>query len=179
MELNSQQTLSNEQRLLLKLKQATAKIQELQAAAKEPIAIIGMGCRFPGGASTPEEFWDILQNGESAITEVPKDRWDIDDYYVRESDTQGKIHSPYGGFIDQVQEFDAYFFGISPKEITHLDPQHRLLLEVSWEALEHSGKNPQQLKGSQTGVFIGICTNDYTFRIVNQGLEIKIESYQS
>mgnify|MGYP006254948039 FL=1 len=115
-----------------------------------------MGCRFPGGASTPEEFWDILQNGESAITEVPKDRWDIDDYYVRESDTQGKIHSPYGGFIDQVQEFDAYFFGISPKEITHLDPQHRLLLEVSWEALEHSGKNPQQLKGSQTGVFLSL-----------------------
>ncbi|MDJ1172316.1 thioester reductase domain-containing protein [Roseofilum sp. BLCC_M154] len=178
MERDLSQQLSNEQRLLLKLKQATAKIQKLQAAATEPIAIIGMGCRFPGGASTPEAFWDILQNGVDAIAEVPKDRWNLDDYYDPNPDTPGKMYSRYGGFIDQVQEFDANFFGISPKETTHLDPQHRLLLEVTWEALEHSGKNPQQLKGSQTGVFIGICANDYTSRIFSQGPE-HIDAYMS
>ncbi|NEQ83924.1 MAG: polyketide synthase, partial [Moorea sp. SIO2I5] len=178
MELNSPQKLSNEQRLLLKLKQATAKIKEIKAAATEPIAIIGMSCRFPGGASTPEAFWDILQNGVDAIAEVPKDRWHLDDYYDPDPDTPGKMYSRYGGFIDQVQEFDANFFGISPKETTHLDPQHRLLLEVSWEALEHSGKNPQQLKGSQTGVFIGLCANDYSNRIFSQGLE-QIDAYIS
>lgn len=178
MELNASQKLSNEQRLLLKLKQATAKIQEIRAAATEPIAIIGMSCRFPGGASTPEGFWDILQNGVDAIAEVPKDRWDLDDYYNPDPDTPGKMHSPYGGFIDQVQEFDANFFGISPKETIHLDPQQRLLLEVSWEALEHSGKNPQQLKGSQTGVFVGICSSDYSHRILSHGLE-QIDAYIS
>ncbi|MDB9517358.1 thioester reductase domain-containing protein [Roseofilum reptotaenium CS-1145] len=178
MELNASQKLSNEQRLLLKLKQATAKIQEIRAAATEPIAIIGMSCRFPGGASTPEGFWDILQNGVDAIAEVPKDRWDLDNYYNPDPDTPGKMHSPYGGFIDQVKEFDANFFGISPKETIHLDPQHRLLLEVSWEALEHSGKNPQQLKGSQTGVFVGICSSDYSHRILSHGLE-QIDAYIS
>ena len=176
MELNSVKKLSNEQRLLLKLKQATAKIQAIQAAATEPIAIVGMSCRFPGGASTPEAFWDVLQNGVDTIAEVPKDRWHLDDYYDPYPETPGKIYSRYGGFIDQVQEFDANFFGISPKETTHLDPQQRLLLEVTWEALEHSGNNPQQLKGSITGVFVGICTNDYTSRIFSQGLE-KIDAY--
>ena len=178
MELNSPQKLSNEQRLLLKLKQATAKIKEIKAASTEPIAIIGMGCRFPGGASSPEAFWDIFHNGVDTITEVPKDRWHLDDYYDPDPDTPGKMYSRCGGFIEQVKEFDANFFGISPKETTHLDPQHRLLLEVSWEALEHSGKNPQQLKGSQTGVFIGLCTNDYSHRIFSQGLE-KIDAYIS
>ncbi|NEO38501.1 MAG: SDR family NAD(P)-dependent oxidoreductase [Moorea sp. SIOASIH] len=177
MELNSpKKQLSNEQLLLLKIEQATAKLQEIKTAATEPIAIIGMGCRFPGGASTPEAFWDILQNGVDAITEVPKDRWHLDDYYNPDPDTPGKMYSRHGGFIDQIQEFDANFFAISPKETIHLDPQQRLLLEVSWEALENSGKNPQQLKGSQTGVFIGICGNDYTQRIFSQGSE-KFDAY--
>ncbi|HBQ98708.1 MAG TPA: short-chain dehydrogenase, partial [Cyanobacteria bacterium UBA11691] len=178
MELNASQKLSNEQRLLLKLKQATAKIQEIRAAATEPIAIIGMSCRFPGGASTPEAFWDILQNGVDAIAEVPKDRWHLDDYYDPDPDAPGKMSTCHGGFIDRVQEFDANFFGISPKETIHLDPQHRLLLEVSWEALEYSGENPQQLKGSQTGVFVGICSSDYSHRILSHGLE-QIDAYIS
>ena len=178
MELNSPQKLSNEQRLLLKIKQATAKLQQIQAAATEPIAIIGMGCRFPGGASTPEAFWDNLQNGVDAIAEVPEDRWHLDDYYDPDPEIPGKMYSPHGGFIDQVQEFDANFFGISPKETIHLDPQQRLLLEVSWEALENSGKNPQQLKGSQTGVFIGIGSNDYSQCVFAQGIE-KFDAYVS
>ena len=161
------------------MKMASDKIAKLEAELdalkskdkSEPIAIIGMGCRFPGGASTPEAFWDILQNGVDAITEVPQDRWHLDDYYDPDPDSPGKIYTRYGGFLNKLQEFDNNFFGISPKEAIHLDPQQRLLLEVSWEALENSGKNPQQLQGSQTGVFIGICGNDYTQRIFSQGPE--------
>ncbi|NER93853.1 MAG: type I polyketide synthase, partial [Symploca sp. SIO1B1] len=172
MELSSKKTpISNEQRLLLKIKQATAKLHEIQAAAREPIAIIGMGCRFPGAASTPEAFWDILQNGVDAIAEVPKDRWHLDDYYNPDPDIPGKMSTRCGGFLDQVQEFDANFFGISPKETIHLDPQQRLLLEVSWEAIENSGTNPQLLKGSKTGVFIGLCGKDYLQLISSQDRE--------
>ncbi|NER93851.1 MAG: type I polyketide synthase [Symploca sp. SIO1B1] len=168
------------------MKMASDKIAKLEAELdavtgknkSEPIAIIGMSCRFPGGASTSEAFWDILQNGVDAITEVPKDRWHLDDYYNPDPDTPGKIYTRYGGFIDEIQEFDANFFGISPKETIHLDPQQRLLLEVSWEALEKSGKSPQKLKGSQTGVFIGIGARDYVQRILNQGLE-KFDAYVS
>ncbi len=178
---------SNQEQGYAKLMQkASDKIAKLEAeldAVKskdksEPIAIIGMSGRFPGSASTPEAFWDLLQNGVDAITEVPKDRWHIDDYYDPEPKVPGKIYTRYGGFIDNIQEFDANFFGISPKETIHLDPQQRLLLEVSWEALERSGTNPRQLQGSKTGVFIGIGANDYTQRILSQGRE-KINAYMA
>ncbi|NEQ85580.1 MAG: polyketide synthase, partial [Moorea sp. SIO2I5] len=163
--------LSPLQKSFLVIERLKSKVDILEKYQKEPIAIIGMGCRFPGGASTPEAFWDILQNGVDAITEVPQDRWHLDDYYDPDPDSPGKIYTRYGGFLNKLQEFDNNFFGISPKEAIHLDPQQRLLLEVSWEALENSGKNPQQLQGSPTGVFIGICGNDYTQRIFSQGPE--------
>ncbi|NES18400.1 MAG: SDR family NAD(P)-dependent oxidoreductase [Symploca sp. SIO3E6] len=161
-----------------KIANLEAELDSIKSKNKsEPIAIIGMSCRFPGGASTPAAFWDILQNGVDTITEVPKDRWHLDDYYDPDPDIPGKMYTRYGGFLDKkVQEFDTNFFGISPKETINLDPQHRLLLEVSWEAIEHSGKNPQQLKGSQTGVFVGICSNSYIQRILSQGQE-KIDAY--
>ncbi|NEO91651.1 MAG: SDR family NAD(P)-dependent oxidoreductase, partial [Moorea sp. SIO3G5] len=163
--------LSPLQKSFLVIERLKSKVDILEKSQREPIAIIGMGCRFPGGASTPEAFWDILQNGVDAITEVPQDRWHLDDYYDPDPDSPGKIYTRYGGFLNKLQEFDNNFFGISPKEAIHLDPQQRLLLEVSWEALENSGKNPQQLQGSPTGVFIGICGNDYTQRIFSQGPE--------
>lgn len=121
-------------------------------AINEPIAIIGMGCHFPGGITTPEKFWELLQNGQCVIQTIPKDRW------------QDKLEQSghFGGFIKDIQLFDANFFEISPLEADHLDPQHRLLLEVSWEALERSNIQPNTLAGSQTGVYIGICTNDYS-----------------
>ncbi|NEP49203.1 MAG: SDR family NAD(P)-dependent oxidoreductase [Moorea sp. SIO3C2] len=178
---------SNQEQGYAKLMQmASDKIAKLEAeldAVKskdksEPIAIIGMSGRFPGGASTPEAFWDLLQNGVDAITEVPKERWHIDDHYDPDPKVPGKIYTRYGGFIDNIQEFDANFFGISPKETIHLDPQQRLLLEVSWEALERSGTNPRQLQGSKTGVFIGIGANDYTQRILSQGRE-QIDAYMA
>ncbi|QSJ15496.1 SDR family NAD(P)-dependent oxidoreductase [Nostoc sp. UHCC 0702] len=126
----------------------------------DPIAIIGIGCRFPQ-AKNPAEFWQVLRNGVDTITEVPTDRWDADAFYDREPTTPGKMNTRWGGFIEQVDRFDAHFFGISPREAERIDPQQRLVLEVAWEALENAGIVPQQLAGSQTGVFIGVGNFDY------------------
>ncbi len=126
----------------------------------EPIAIIGIGCRFPG-AKDPEAFWQLLSNGVDVITEVPRDRWDVDAFYDPEPGTPGKMYTRYGGFIDQVDHFDPSFFGISPREAERMDPQQRLVLEVAWEALENATVVPAQLSGSQTGVFLGIGNFDF------------------
>jgi len=128
---------------------------------KKPIAIIGMGCRFPGGANSPEALWDILRDGVDAITEVPEDRWNLNNFYDPEGTKPGKIRTRWGGFVDKIDEFDAEFFGISPREASSMDPQQRLLLEVTWEALEDGGQVPENLVGSKTGVFIGISGSDY------------------
>jgi acyl transferase domain-containing protein/acyl carrier protein/protein-L-isoaspartate O-methyltransferase len=131
--------------------------------ASEPIAIVGLGCRFPG-ADSPEAFWNLLHEGVDAITEVPADRWNVDAWYDADPEAPGKMYSRWGGFLGpryKVDRFDAGFFGIAPREAIQMDPQHRLLLEVAWEALEHGGHAPRSLSGSQTGVFIGICSNDY------------------
>jgi polyketide synthase 12/epothilone polyketide synthase D len=132
------------------------------------IAIIGLGCRFPGGADSPAAFWQLLRDGVDAITEVPRDRWDIDSYYDPAPNTSGKICTRYGGFVPHLQDFDAQFFRIAPREAMGLDPQQRLLLEVSWETLEHAGLNPDQLLGSPTGVFVGICGTDYWHRLLRR-----------
>ncbi|HBL10886.1 MAG TPA: short-chain dehydrogenase [Cyanobacteria bacterium UBA11162] len=126
----------------------------------EPIAIIGIGCRLPG-AKDPESFWQLLRNGVDAITEVPKDRWDIDAFYDPEPGKPGKMSSRWGGFLERVDQFDPSFFGISPREVERMDPQQRLVLEVAWEALENAGLPADQISGTQTGVFIGIGNYDY------------------
>ncbi|MDM3847802.1 MAG: amino acid adenylation domain-containing protein [Aphanizomenon gracile PMC638.10] len=149
------------QRMLLALKEARAKIESLECTKSEPIAIIGIGCRFPGGANNPETFWQLLRNGVDAITEVPKSRWNIDQYYDPNPETPGKIYTRYGGFLENVDQFDPEFFGISPREAGSISPQQRLLLEVAWEALEEAGINPKQLVNSLTGVFLGVGPNDY------------------
>ncbi|REK71362.1 SDR family NAD(P)-dependent oxidoreductase [Paenibacillus paeoniae] len=135
-------------------------INEMQHA-KEPIAIIGMGCRFPGGARNPEAFWNLLQRGVDGITEVPQDRWNRATYYDPDRSKPGKTNTQWGGFLEQVDRFDASFFGISPREASLMDPQQRLLLEVCWEALEDGGQVAARLKGSNTGVFMGGFTLDY------------------
>ncbi len=140
----------------------------------EPVAIIGIGCRFPG-AKTPEAFWQILRNGVDAITEVPSERWDIDIFYHPEAATPGKMNTRWSGFLEQVEQFEPSFFGIAPREAQHIDPQQRLLLEVSWEALENAGIVPESLAGSQTGVFIGISNADY-HRLLSKDLS-RIEAY--
>jgi acyl transferase domain-containing protein len=126
----------------------------------EPIAIIGVGCRFPGAAG-PDEFWDSLARGVDAITEVPADRWDADALYDADPAAPGKMITRYGGFLTGVDQFDRDFFGISPLEAAAVDPQQRLLLEVAWEALEDAGQVTTALAGTDTGVFVGISTYDY------------------
>ncbi|MEL4898481.1 SDR family NAD(P)-dependent oxidoreductase [Crocosphaera sp. Alani8] len=160
---------------LKELRQMRVKLKALEQAKSEPLAIIGMGCRFPG-ANNPTQFWQLLQQGKDAITSVPSDRWNIDEYYDPDPKTQGKICTRYGGFIGQLQEFDPQFFGISPREAISIDPQQRLLLEVSWEALENAGIVPKNLAGTQTGVFIGISSNDYSQQLLTRDVD-DIDAY--
>lgn len=157
--------LSPLQRSLLALKEMRVKIETLERSRSEPIAIIGMGCRFPGGADTPESFWELLKTGVDAIGEIPNDRWSVEDYYDPDPEVTGKMYTRQGGFLGtDVFAFDAEFFGLSPREVSSMDPQQRLLLEVSWEALERAGYAGESLMGSATGVFLGITTNDYAQR---------------
>lgn len=171
MGLSSEQAalLSPIKRALLAVEDMQAKLDTLEYARREPIAIIGMGCRFPGGVNNPQALWQQLQDGVDAITEVPPDRWDIETYYNPNPDAAGKTYARKGGFLTQVDGFDPQFFGISAREATSLDPQQRLLLEVSWEALESANQAPDQLLNTSTGVFIGICANDYNRVIWPEG----------
>jgi acyl transferase domain-containing protein/NADPH:quinone reductase-like Zn-dependent oxidoreductase/short-subunit dehydrogenase len=131
------------------------------AEAPEPIAIVGLGCRLPGGANDPEAFWRLLCDGVDAITEVPKDRWDIQSLYHPDWRAPGRIHQRHGGFVEDIDKFDAAFFGISPKEARTVDPQQRMLLEVAHQALENAGIPPFGLGGREVGVYVGIMNGDY------------------
>ncbi len=125
------------------------------------IAIVGIGCRLPGKADGPDEFWNMLLRGDDAIHEIPRDRWDVRTHYSPEPQVPGRTNSKWGGFIQDLDRFDANFFGMSPREAACVDPQHRLLLELTWEALEDSGIPAERLRGSDTGVYVGISTQDY------------------
>ena len=151
---------------LLQLEKMQSKLDALEYAKTEPIAVVGMGCRFPGGVDNPAALWRILRNGVDTITEVPKNRWDIDAYYDPDPDATGKMYTRNGSFVNEVDTFDAHFFNISPREAMSLDPQQRLLLEVSWQALEDAHQVPEQLYKSPAGVFIGICSHDYARKLL-------------
>ncbi|WP_454783207.1 SDR family NAD(P)-dependent oxidoreductase [Legionella sp. WA2022007384] len=138
------------------------KSEPLQSESPDPIAIIGMSCRFPGGANTPEQFWKILSSGKDGLQPIPKHRWDNQLYYDPQPFTAGKIVSSKGGFIDNIDCFDPALFSISRREAEAMDPQHRLLLELTWEALEHAGIPPLSLEQSNTGIFVGISSKDYS-----------------
>ncbi|MFI4954278.1 MAG: SDR family NAD(P)-dependent oxidoreductase [Gammaproteobacteria bacterium] len=147
---------------LVALGEAREKLKVLESRTHEAIAIVGMGCRFPGGANSPDEFWELLQQGFDASIEVPSTRWNIDEYYAAEPDVPGKMISRKASFITTpIDEFDAAFFEISARETEYLDPQQRLLLEVTWEALENANIKPKNLKKTIAGVFIGISSHDY------------------
>ena len=132
-----------------------------EQAGAEPVAVIGMGCRFPGAAGGPAAFWRLLRDGVDAVAPVPAERWDHESYYSPDPAAPGKTNSRWGGFLDEVDLFDAHFFGLSPAEAVQIDPQQRLLLEVAWEALEDAGLAPDRLAGSSAGVFVGIFMDDY------------------
>ncbi|WNG36081.1 acyltransferase domain-containing protein [Archangium violaceum] len=157
------------QQALLALREMRAKLDAAERARTEPIAVVGMGCRIPGGANNPELLWTLLRDGVDAIAEVPAERWDIDAYYDPDPDAPGKMYTRHGGFLDAIDRFDAQFFGIAPREASWMDPQQRLLLEVTWEALEHAGIAVDRLSGSPTGVFVGLCNNDYSFLHMRSG----------
>ncbi|WP_208618562.1 type I polyketide synthase, partial [Streptomyces europaeiscabiei] len=162
--------MSDEDKLLGYLKKVTADLHQTRqrlAAAEaqqhESIAIVAMGCRFPGGVSDPDDLWRLLDEGADAMTEWPRDRgWDTDALYDPTPGTPGRSYTRVGGFVDRVADFDAGFFGISPREAVGTDPQQRLLLEICWEALERAGIDPLALRGSRTGVFAGTNLQDYT-----------------
>jgi acyl transferase domain-containing protein/acyl carrier protein len=150
------------ERLALLARRLRSSSDAMRIFASEPIAVIGMGCRFPGSANSPEAFWELLRNEVDAITEVPAQRWDVDAYYDPDPAAPGKMNTRWGGFLDAVEEFDPYFFGISPREAPRMDPQQRLLLEVAWDALEHAGQTTEQISGTKTGVFVGLYNSDYS-----------------
>jgi acyl transferase domain-containing protein/NADPH:quinone reductase-like Zn-dependent oxidoreductase/acyl carrier protein len=148
-------------KLALLAQQMRSESADRDYVRAEPIAVIGMSCRFPGSANSPELFWQMLANGVDAITEVPRDRWDIDALYDPAPNAPGKMSTRYGGFIDRIAEFDAAYFGIAPREAVRMDPQQRLLLEVAYEALDDAGQTHERLGGTRAGVFIASYGNDY------------------
>lgn len=161
----------------IEIKALRSKLDGVERAKAEPIAVIGVGCRFPGGAVDAASFWRLLHDGVDAIREVPPDRWNIDEYYDPHPGVPGKMSTRWGGFIDDVDKFDPYFFGISPRECIAMDPQQRLFLEVAWEALEDAGQAIDRLRGSPTGVYVGVFGNDYA--ILQQANPTRIDVYGS
>src|ERR1044071_4377203 len=148
-------------RALAMIENLEARLAAATAARSAPIAIVGLGCRFPGAATGGDAYWRLLAGADDAITEVPPARWDIDRYYDPDPDRPGKTNSRWGGFVADVDMFDAGLFATSRREAEAMDPQHRLLLEVAWEALEHAGIAPDALSASPTGIFVGLSTGDY------------------
>jgi acyl transferase domain-containing protein len=149
------------QKLKLLCLELRAQLDAAKSHRYEPIAVVGMSCRFPGGVNDPESFWRLMRDGVDAMEEVPVERWDSNLFFDENPDAAGKMYTRVGGFLRNIDQFDPHFFDISPREAINMDPQQRLLLEVAWEALENAGQAPARLAGSRTGVYVGIFLDDY------------------
>src|SRR5450755_2267004 len=156
----TQASASTLRRAYLTIERMQHQLEEYERSRAEPIAIVGLGCRFAGGVVDAETYWKVLGSGTDAIGDLPADRWDVDAFYAQQP-RPGKMTIRSGGFLDRIDEFDHEFFGISRREAVAMDPQQRLALEVAWEALENAGQSPAALAGSQTGVFAGVFTSDF------------------
>jgi acyl transferase domain-containing protein/SAM-dependent methyltransferase/acyl carrier protein len=168
--------LSPIKKALYEIRTLKAKLHDLSEAQNDPLAIVGIGLRFPGGASNAASYWKTLADRVNAVTEIPAARWNIDDYYDADPDAPGKMYSRHGGFLADVDGFDAHMFGVSPREAVELDPQHRIALEVAWEALENAGCSPAQAAKSKAGVFLALSNSDYA-RVVFNGRVEELDAY--
>ncbi len=173
----STKELSPLKRAFLKIEEMEAKLAASENAKREPIAIVGLGCRLPNGIHDPETFWQLLRDGVDAVKEFPRNRWDVDAYYDPDPNKPGKMITKWGAFLDEVDKFDPHFFGISPREAASMDPQQRLLLEVAWEALETAGQAPDKLLNTRTGVFLAMCKVDYAQLILKQNDPTLLDTY--
>ncbi|MCB2261721.1 MAG: type I polyketide synthase [Candidatus Thiosymbion ectosymbiont of Robbea hypermnestra] len=157
---NELDKLSPLQRAAVALEQMQSRLDAVESDRAEPLAIIGMGCRFPA-ASNPDAYWQLLRNGVDVVTKVPAERWDADAYFDPDPEALGKAYTCHGAFLSEIDRFDPQFFGISPREVLDMDPQQRLVLEVGWEALENAAQVPENLIGEAVGVFVGASLMDY------------------
>ncbi|MCP4663532.1 MAG: type I polyketide synthase, partial [bacterium] len=162
----NRQDLTELQRAGLAIKTLQARLKELEGRSREPIAVVGLGCRFPGGAEDPEALWSLLARGGDAVTEVPAWRWDRETLYDPTPGRPGKIYTMEAGWLEGFEWFDAFFFGVTPKDAQSIDPQQRLLLETCWTALEQAGETVDRLAGAPVGMFLGVTTGDYGIRTI-------------
>jgi thioester reductase-like protein len=161
---------------LIAIETLRARVHQLESTSRQEIAIIGLAARLPGGPD-PDAFWETLRDGREGISEIPGDRWDADAFYDPDPETAGKMATRRAGFIPDVANFDAQFFGISPREAMYMDPQHRLMLETSWHALENAGLAPASMAGTRGGVFMGLSTHDYLGLLSEKLTYANIDAY--
>src|SRR5580658_4520818 len=170
--------LSPIKKALYEIRTLKGKLHDLSRAQNEPVAIVGVGLRFPGGASDAASYWKILADRVNTVTEIPASRWNIEDYYDPDPEARGKMYTRHGSFLEDAAGFDAHMFGVSPREAVELDPQHRIALEVAWEALENSGCSPSQASRSKAGVFLALSNSAYLRLVFNDRID-ELDAYSS